>query len=130
MPGLMGLDVAHVIEESIALRGKGIKTYLIFSSKFGLAVSEMTAVTFDTILVLLEMLAQCSLIEVVELLATRLLLGLDDGLLAVLRPGLAGWPLVVHVEVFSQVLLLKFSHLLSMESKTRFVVAKFPKWAI
>ncbi len=111
----MGLDVAQLVQNSLACEYQGVKTYLIFSSEFYLAVGEMTAMSLHTILVLLEMLAQCSLIEVVELLATLLLLGLHVSLLVVLWASLAGWGLTLHFKVFSWVLLLYLLHLLKSE---------------
>ena len=113
----MGLDVAQLVQNCLAFEDQGVKTYLIFSSEFYLAMGEMTAMSFYTILVLLEMLAQCSLIKVVELLATLLLLGLHVSLLVVLWPGLAGWGLAGHFKVFSRVLLLYLLHLLKKEIK-------------
>ena len=105
------------MQNSLAIADQGVNTYLIFSSEFYLAVGEMTAMSFHTILVLLEMLAQCSLIQVVELLATLLLLGLHVSLLVVLWPGLAGWGLTLHFKVFSWLLLLYLLHLLKKMSK-------------
>ena len=52
-------------------------------------MSEVTAIALDAVFVLLEMLAQGSLIQVVQLLAPRCLLALHvTGLLVVLRHGL------------------------------------------
>ena len=107
------------MQNSLAIADQGVNTYLIFSSEFYLAVGEMTAMSFHTILVLLEMLAQCSLIQVVELLATLLLLGLHVSLLVVLWPGLAGWGLTLHFKVFSWLLLLYLLHLLKKNEQKR-----------
>ncbi len=126
----MGLDVAQLVQNSLACEYQGVKTYLIFSSELYFTMGEMTAMSFDTIFVLLEMLAQCSLIEVVELLATLLLLGLHVSLLVVLWAGLAGWGLSLHFKVFSRVLLLYLLHLLKQKVKTRLVVKILSKFAI
>ena len=49
-----------------------LDTYFIFASQFIIAVSEVTAIPLDAVLVLRKMLTKRSLIEVVELLALAL----------------------------------------------------------
>lgn len=60
-----------------------METYLVFSSEFSVAVSEVTAVALDAIFALRVMFAQRRLIQVVQLLPARLRRTLYDGLLTV-----------------------------------------------
>ncbi len=67
--------------ESVVRRNKGKSlkiSYLVFPAEFCFAVGEMTAITFDAVFILGEVLAQRSLVQVVQLLAPWLRLRLYD----------------------------------------------------
>ena len=68
-----------------------------------LPVGEMTAIVRDTVLVLGVMCAQCSLVEVVELLASNLLLALHVRFMPVLGcgRGTLAMSLTIHSKAFT-----------------------------
>jgi hypothetical protein len=82
-------------------------TYLVFSPQFLLAVSKMAAITLDTVLVLGEVFAKCGLVEIIELLASCLLLALHDGFLAKLpcRRGSLALGLSIDSKAFSALMI-------------------------
>lgn len=83
-----------------------METYLVFSSEFCVAVSEMTAVALDAIFVLRVMFAQRRLIQVVQLLTARLRRTLYDGLLAVCGTLRCRLALGLHCKFFFSLLIL------------------------
>mmetsp|Transcript_42955 Transcript_42955/g.56833 ORF Transcript_42955/g.56833 Transcript_42955/m.56833 type:complete len:183 (-) Transcript_42955:29-577(-) len=80
---------------------------LVFSPQFLLAVSKMAAITLDTVLVLGEVFAKCGLVEIIELLASCLLLALHDGFLAKLpcRRGSLALGLSIDSKAFSALMI-------------------------
>ena len=53
---------------------QNVQTYFVFASEFVISMSEMASIAFDTTLVLRKVLAEGRLVQIVELLPTRLLL--------------------------------------------------------